>query len=53
MVSGTQDNPLLVFLAKVTFGLFLCKFNQLFTLGSQTHLGGETTQVGKFSHLGR
>ena len=53
MVSGTQNNPLLVFLAKVTFGLLLYKFNQLFTLGSQTHLGGETTQVGKFSHLGR
>ena len=53
MVSGTQDNPLLVFLAKVTFGLFLCKFNQLFTLGLQTHLGGETTQVGQFSRLSR
>ena len=54
MVLDTQDtHPPRVFLAKVTFGLFLCKFNQLFTFGSQTHLGGETTQVGKFSRLGR
>ena len=32
---------------------FFLKFNQPFTLGTRTRLGGETTRVGELSHLGR
>ena len=51
MVSGTQDNPPRVTLAEVTFILFLSKFNQLFTLETQTRLRERDNSGGRVVSL--
>ena len=55
MVSGTRDNlPPELPWPRYLLAYFPAKFNQPFTLGSRTRLGGgETTRVGELSRLGR